>query len=93
MQVVHLYQELRKVMGDDFMVRDKNSQDARESMLHGAHPYQAPSAADEQARLRALSQDPSALQVRMISTQSCQPSQLSCVLHVQLHACSMHICA
>jgi len=63
MQVVHLYQELRKMMGDDFMVRDMNSQDSRESMLHGIQPYQALTAADEQARQRRLAEDYNAVQV------------------------------
>ncbi|DBB05452.1 hypothetical protein WJX77_002293 [Trebouxia sp. C0004] len=61
-QVVHLYQELRKMMGDDFMVRDMNSQDGRESMLHGMQPYQALTAADEQARQRRLAEDYNAVQ-------------------------------
>ncbi|DBA80930.1 TPA: hypothetical protein ACH3X2_007151 [Trebouxia sp. C0005] len=61
-QVVHLYQELRKMMGDDFMVRDMNSQDSRESMLRGTQPYQALTAADEQARQRRLAEDYNAVQ-------------------------------
>ncbi len=63
MQVVHLYQELRKMMGDDFMVRDMNSQDSRENMLHGTQPYQALTAADKQARQRRLAEDYNAVQV------------------------------
>ena len=62
-QVVHLYQELRKVMGDDFMVQDLNSQDVKTSLLNSMKPYQALSPADEQARQRALAESPSALQV------------------------------
>ena len=62
-QVVHLYQELRKLMGDDFMVKDLNSQDPSCSMLRGMLPYQALTPADEQARQRRLAQDPTALQV------------------------------
>ena len=51
------------MMGDDFMVRDMNSQDSRESMLHGMQPYQALTAADEQARQRRLAEDYNAVQV------------------------------
>ncbi|KAL3161284.1 hypothetical protein ABBQ38_009640 [Trebouxia sp. C0009 RCD-2024] len=61
-QVVHLYQELRKLMGDDFMVRDLSRQDPAVSMLRGKRPFQALTAADEQARQRSLAQDPAALQ-------------------------------
>ena len=50
-------------MGDDFMVKDLNNQDPSSSMLRGMQPYQALTAADEQARQRSLAQDPSALQV------------------------------
>lgn len=51
------------MMGDDFMVKDLNSGNARESMLHGTPAYQAPTAADEQARQRALAENPVAVQV------------------------------
>lgn len=51
------------MMGDDFMVRDMNSQDSRESMLRGTQPYQALTAADEQARQRRLAEDYNAVQV------------------------------
>lgn len=51
------------MMGDDFMVRDMNNQDSRESMLHSTQPYQALTAADEQARLRRLAEDHNAVQV------------------------------
>ena len=62
-QVVHLYQELRKLMGDEFMVKELNCQDPTQCILQGMQPYQALSAAEEQARQRALSADPAAAQV------------------------------
>ena len=49
-------------MGDEFMVRDMNSQDPAGSMLRGQRPFQALTAADEQARQRSLAQNPAALQ-------------------------------
>ncbi len=52
------------MMGDDFMVRDMNSQDSRESMLRGTQTYQALTAADEQARQRRLAEEYNAVQVR-----------------------------
>ena len=61
--MVHLYQELRKLMGDEFMVRYMNSQNPAGSMLRGQRPFQALTAADEQARQRSLAQNPAALQV------------------------------
>lgn len=51
------------MMGDGYMVKDMNSQNARESMLPGMQPYQALSPADEQARQRSLADNPSAVQV------------------------------
>ena len=66
-QVVHLYQELRKLMGDETMVRDLNSQDPAASMLRGRGPFQALTAADEQARQRSLADNPAALQVGLCS--------------------------
>lgn len=50
-------------MGDEFMARDLNSQDPAASILRGKRPFQALTAADEQARQRSLAQDPAALQV------------------------------
>ena len=67
LQVVHLYQELRKVMGDDFMIQDLSSQDPKVSLLPGGRYYQALSPADEQARQRALAENASAVQVRLHS--------------------------
>ena len=64
MQVVHLYQELRRMMGDEFMVKELNSQNPKECILQGMQPYQALSPAEGQARQRALSEQPSALRVR-----------------------------
>ena len=52
-------------MGDDFMVKDMSRQDPAGSMLRGGQAYQALAAADEQARQRALAQDPAALQVHL----------------------------
>lgn len=65
LQVVHLYQELRRMMGEDFMVKELNSQSPRDCILQGMQPYQAPSPAEEQARQRALSEQPSALRVNL----------------------------
>lgn len=50
-------------MGDGFMVKALNSQDPATSMLHGKCPFQALTAADEQARQRSLADNPAALQV------------------------------
>lgn len=63
LQVVHLYQELRRLMGDNFMVKELNSQDPKDCILQGMQPYQALSPADEQARQQALAEQPSALKV------------------------------
>ena len=51
-------------MGDHFMVKDLNSQDPAATMLRGRRPFQALTAADEQARQRSLADNPAALQVR-----------------------------
>lgn len=51
-------------MGDEFMVKELNSQNPKECILQGMQPYQALSPAEGQARQRALSEQPSALRVR-----------------------------
>ena len=59
-------------MGDDLMVRDLNSQDPAATILRGRRPFQALTAADEQARQRSLADDSSALQVRdLVNNPSC----------------------
>lgn len=73
-QVVHLFQELRKLMGDDFMVKDLNSQDPAATMLRGRRPFQALTAADEQARQRSLADNSAVLQVHdLVHNHSCLP--------------------
>lgn len=66
------------MMGDDFMVKDLNSGNVRESMLRGTPAYQAPTAADEQARQRALAENPMAVQVEFSGIHDCMSS--SCVM-------------
>ena len=58
-------------MGDDFMVKDLNSQDPVATILRGRRPFQALSAADEQARQRSLADDPAALHVRDLVNNNC----------------------
>ncbi len=75
------------MMGDEFMVKDMNGQDARESMLHGMEPYQALSAADEQARQRSLAENPSAVQVwvnQLLLGHCADPCTNQYMLHVTL---------
>ena len=90
-QVVHLYQELRKLMGDNFMVKELNSQDPAAIMLRGRRPFQALTAADEQARQRSLADDPAALQVRdLVNNNSCF---LQCVLFQHgIMTCLLMVC-
>ena len=59
------------MMGEDFMMKELNSQNPRDCILQGMQPYQASSPAEEQARQRALSQQPSALKVNPMNFTSC----------------------
>ena len=71
-------------MGDDFMVKDLNNQDPAATMLRGRRPFQALTAADEQARQRSLADDPAALYVRdLVNYNSCLPKCLV-YIHVSL---------
>ena len=64
MQVVHLYQELRKAHGDSLLCRDFTDADAAHTgSLSGFKPHRPVPPAQEQARVRTLMQDPEELQV------------------------------
>lgn len=76
-------------MGDNFMVKDMNSQEAGTSMVRGGQAYQALTAADEQARQRSLAQEPAALQVLPhLETSTC-----SCDVRLSAAAppCPLHV--
>ena len=78
-------------MGDDLMVRDLNSQDPAATILRGRRPFQALTAADEQARQRSLADDSAALQVGdLVVNPSCL-SQCLLYRHVSL-ACLDVVC-
>ena len=64
LQVVHLYQELRKAHGDSLLCRDfTDANAAHTGSLSGFKPYRPVPPAQEQARVRTLMQDPEELQV------------------------------
>lgn len=70
MQVVHLYQELRRAHGDSLLCRDfTDANAAHTGSLSGFKPYRPVPPAEEQARVRALMQDPEELQVRSFTIQ------------------------